>query len=132
MYRLLLILILFIPLTVTPAPTDPAVTMFVLTAPTVDLKGRPLTDLAGYKIYCRTGDANYPPQGHDVPDPNITKYPISEVVNLSVDAAYTCVSAAYTNLGHEGVYSIEQHFLVSGGITERDIAVPAAPGFKLE
>jgi len=119
-------LLLFIPLTITAAPTNTQITEFFWSAPTVNIDQTPLTDLAGFKVYCRTETTNYPPQGFDVPDPNARTLAIDAVVDMLIEEKYYCTVTAYDRDGNEGPYGPETNFLVMAGTAHLSVTVPAA------
>ena len=73
-------------------------------APTTNEDGSPLTDLAGYKLYCGPSMGNYLPI-KDVG--NVLEYPIS---NDLQDGTHFCVATAYDTSGNESAYSNEVVF----------------------
>lgn len=88
-----------------------AATNFIWTAPTTNVDGTPLTDLAGYKIYCGITSGAYPVTkdiGMLAAD-NIGKvtYPIANVLNIDITKVYYCVITAKDINGNESSYSNE-------------------------
>lgn len=74
------------------------------TAPTTNADGSPLTDLAGYKVYCGSGPGKYT-SAKDIGLPTGNTYAIS---SLSLpDGSNYCVMTAYDTSGNESVYSSE-------------------------
>jgi len=70
------------------------------TAPTENMDGTPLTDLAGYKLYYGTSEGNYT-KTISVDNPGIVTYVVD---NLPRDTYYF-VATAYNNSGVESPYS---------------------------
>lgn len=70
-------------------------------APTTNTDGTPLTDLAGYKIYCSKTSGGYTLPCIDVK--NVTTY---KVINLT-EGIWFFVATAYDTSGNESVYSNE-------------------------
>ncbi len=88
-----------------------AATNFVWTPPTTNVDSTPLTDLAGYKIYCGPNSGNYPTikdVGMIATD-SLGKvvYPIANVLVVDVTKTYYCVATAYDINKNESVYSNE-------------------------
>ena len=73
-------------------------------APTTNEDGSPLTDLAGYKLYCGPSVNNYLPI-KDVG--GVLEYPVS---NDLADGVHHCVVTAYDTSGNESNYSDEVVF----------------------
>lgn len=69
-------------------------------APTTNTDGSPLTDLAGYKVYHRTGPT-YDTPGVDVG--NVTSYQFTELT----EGTHSFVVTAYDTSGNESIYSNE-------------------------
>jgi len=117
--KLLVVMMLLLPFTVTSAP----VSEFVWTAPGSYDDGSPIQpgDIQTYTIYCGTVPGNYSaiaPTGSDIP-----WFPINAVV--SVDGEYFCAVTA-TAKGFESPFSEEVHFFIGSG--QASVPVLAAPG----
>ena len=119
----LLLLALLVPLTVTAVPTQPY-TEFVWVAPTTNIDGSPLTDLAGYILYCGPSTGDYTLTS-DVPVPALSQTFIAAGIP---DGIFYCAQTAYNTARQEGPYSVEiGPFTLAGGVIQ--VIVPGAPGF---
>ena len=107
---------------VSALPTQPR-TEFYWTAPTTNTDNSPLTNLAGFRIYCGTQSGSYN-LITDIADP----LQVSEgFVNTGLaDGAWFCVVTAYTTDDRESDYSNELPFLLVGGVVL--VIVPVSPG----
>jgi len=121
--RKLLLLFVFVvglaPLVFAANPTK-----FYWTPPTTNVDGSPLTDLAGYKVYCGNASGNYTiikDTGMLLPTPTEVEYLISNVIPGGQDKTWYCVVTAYDDAGNESGYSNEVSFPL-------DQVVPVAPG----
>ena len=101
-------------LTVTPA-RGASPTTLNWTAPTTNSDGTPLTDLAGYKIYCGIKAGTYASPKNVG---NVLTYPLSSL-GLTQGVNY-CAVTAYDTSGNESVKSNEVSFTF-------DNVAPAAP-----
>lgn len=119
----LLALLILLPLVITAAPTPPK-TEFFWTAPTVNVDGTVLTDLAGFKIYCGSTTGNYT-LVQDISNPLQTSHPLS----ILADGDWYCAMTAYDTALQEGPYSNEINFTLTGGIAP--VEAPAAPSFGI-
>lgn len=101
-------------LTVTPARAANPTTIS-WTAPTTNSDGTPLTDLAGYKVYCgvKTGVYTTPKNVG-----NVLSYALSNM-GLAQGTNY-CAVTAYDTSGNESVKSNEVSFML-------DNVAPSAP-----
>lgn len=121
----LILLLLLIPLTITAAPTQPK-DEFCWTAPTENIDGSPLTDLAGFALYCGAVSGSYT-FSYNITDPSLT---CDTFANAGMpDGSQFCAMTAYDPRGidfGEGPYSNEINFTLSGGVVPAT-SVPAAP-----
>lgn len=108
------------------APTDLTVKELFWDAPTTNTDGTPLTDLAGFRVYCRTPTTNYVDPGFQIADPAARSVLIAKIVDVTKNAVYYCVATPYDTEGYEGQYSKEVSFLVAGGVAAKNVSVPAA------
>ena len=83
-------------------------------APTTNVDGTPLTDLAGYKVYYGNESGNYT---NNIDVNNITTY---EITNLA-DGTYYFAVTAYDTSGNESDYSNEVNKTL-------DATSPSVPG----
>lgn len=74
-------------------------------APTTNTDGTPLTDLAGYKVYCGQAAGVY---DSPLDAGNVLSYRVSD--SLAVDGTYFCAATAYDTSGNESTYSNEVTF----------------------
>lgn len=75
--------------------------------PTTNADGTPLTDLAGFKIYCGLEPGKYDIV-EDIPDPAVDIYEKAKV--LTQEGNYYCAATAYDTSGNESGYSNEINF----------------------
>jgi len=115
---ILSILILFVMIGVSYSVLPPQ-KVFTWVAPTTNTDGSPLTDLAGFKIYC--GDSTGGPYLRNVDVPGALSTTYTDNTNILVTGTGTsyCVATAYDTSGNESIYSVE---VVIG-----DFLAPAAP-----
>ena len=104
MKKLFILFLLLLPLTVVFAAI-PKDAILNWSAPTTNTDGTPVTDLAGYRVYCGTVTGIYPTV-MDVG--NITSYKVSDI--LTADKTYYCAITAYDFNGNESAYSNEVTF----------------------
>ena len=104
-----------------PTSTAPKTTLS-WTAPTTNIDGSPLTNLAGYKIYYSTTSGAYTnAKSKDVG--NVLTTSIANVTG-STTTVYYFVATAYTTSGNEGGFSNE---------VRNDVPlVPAVPGLTVQ
>jgi hypothetical protein len=74
------------------------------TPPTTNADGTPLTDLAGYKVYCGTSSRKYDRKKNTG---NVVKYDLKPWLT---DGYWYCAVTAYDTSGNESVYSNEVNF----------------------
>jgi hypothetical protein len=126
--KLLWVLLLLIPLTITAAPTQSG-TEFAWNAPTQNTDDSLLTDLAGFKLYCGAQSRTYT-LAIGIDNPAQVTLPIAST-NIP-DGDWYCAITAYNTEGLESQYSNEYGpFTISGG--KAPVIVPAAPsGFRVQ
>jgi len=88
---------------VTPPPPDPVVADISWTAPTQNVDGSPLTDLAGFKLYVRVEGGPYG-AGIDIAGATRTSY---QFVKPPDGQRYYFAMTAYNALGEESVKTNE-------------------------
>ena len=105
MRKLLIIFLLFFPILIS---ADQTVTLS-WQAPTTNEDGTPLTDLAGFKIYCKTigdyilrGTINNPAQ-------------LDYILTITSDAV--CIATAFDVSGNESTYSNSVEFMPPSACT---------------
>ena len=117
-------------------PSAQIVTTQSWAAPTQNMDRSPLTDLAGFKIYCRqsTVDPYTDVNSITINSPTITEYQISA---LSLpDGMNYCVLTAFNTAGAESPFSTEVNFTIQSGLAQVGEGVPlntvpAAPTFMV-
>ncbi len=115
--RLIFFLITFI-IFLTPAPLFAGTASLSWVAPTTNVDGTPLTDLAGYKIYYGTSSGNYT---SNINIGNATNYQVANLTNGLI--YYFAVTASDTS-GNESGYSNE----ASKTIQDADTTPPVITG----
>lgn len=107
-----------------------AASNFVWTAPTTNVDGTLLTDLAGYKLYCGLSSGNYPSiKDIGMLPTNIAGevvYPIANMLNIDITKTHYCVVTAKDINGNESNYSNEVSIPLVGIAPN----IPAAFGVK--
>lgn len=124
-----LAVIVWLPLTLSATPT-PALNEFYWSPVTLRADGAPLTDLAGYRIYCGTsGEVGYP-IAFEIANPSATTLPIVDVVHE--DGHYYCSITAFSGAGLESQYSEQINFFLKQGqvLNPATPAVPSSFGVR--
>ena len=126
-----LAVIVFIAQAAPPEAEAGQVTKLVWTAPTTNEDGSPLTDLAGYKIYCGVA-ATSPPYTISKDVGNVANYLLANI-GFAADGMFKCVATAYDVWNNESAYSNSVEVLrSSGSFFGQDNIKPSSPGLSTQ